>query len=51
MGRDFGAREAEEIGFVSEVVNGGRAQVVGKSSQVVPMNRHFSMSWVPSRCY
>ncbi|KIR75700.1 delta(3,5)-Delta(2,4)-dienoyl-CoA isomerase [Cryptococcus deuterogattii CA1014] len=28
MGRDFGAREAEEIGFVSEVVNGGRAQVV-----------------------
>ncbi|KAE8538750.1 hypothetical protein D1P53_005113 [Cryptococcus gattii VGV] len=27
-GRDFGAKEAEEIGFVSEVVNGGRAQVV-----------------------
>lgn len=29
-GRAFGPREAEQMGFVSEVVDGGRAQVVGQ---------------------
>ena len=29
-GRKFGAEEAKEIGFVSEVVPGGRREVVGK---------------------
>ncbi|OXG18898.1 delta(3,5)-Delta(2,4)-dienoyl-CoA isomerase, partial [Cryptococcus neoformans Tu401-1] len=28
MGRPFGPKEAEEMGFVSEIVDGGRAQVV-----------------------
>jgi delta(3,5)-delta(2,4)-dienoyl-CoA isomerase len=31
-GRKFGAVEAKEIGFVSEVIEGGRREVVGRSS-------------------
>ena len=29
-GRKFNAKEAREIGFVSEVVDGGRAEVLGE---------------------
>jgi delta(3,5)-delta(2,4)-dienoyl-CoA isomerase len=31
-GRKFGAVEAKEMGFVSEVIEGGRREVVGRSS-------------------
>jgi delta(3,5)-delta(2,4)-dienoyl-CoA isomerase len=30
-GRKFGADEAKEIGFVSEVIQGGRREVIGES--------------------
>jgi enoyl-CoA hydratase/carnithine racemase len=35
-GRKFSAKEAREIGFVSEVVDGGRAEVLGESDYQKP---------------
>jgi delta(3,5)-delta(2,4)-dienoyl-CoA isomerase len=32
-GRKFNAKEAREIGFVSQVIDGGRAEVLGELNQ------------------